>query len=61
MTFAFKFSYCKDSILNEVESQQGKKRAGLSFELSVVCDAQTIHLISLVIMEVYDLMHQFIT
>lgn len=61
MTFAFKLSYCKDSVLDELESHQGKKRAGLSFELSVVCDPQTLHLISLVIVSVGDFIRQYMT
>jgi len=60
MTFAFKLSYCKASIPDEAEFRQGKKRASLSFELSVVCDPQTLHLISLVVIALNDFIRPYV-
>ena len=61
MSFVFKLSYNKGNALTEVESQKGKKQAGLSFELSVVCDPQMSHLISWGIAMVIDLIRQYMT
>ena len=61
MIIAFKLFYCKQGVFGGVESHQEKKRTSLSFELGVVCDSQTIHLISWGIMVVNELVRLYLT
>lgn len=61
MMFKFNVSYCKGSVPNEVEFQKGKQRAGLSFQLSVACDTQVIHLIGWGVSIVWEILHRFMT
>lgn len=61
MSFIFNLSYCKRSVPNEVESRSGEKRADLSFQLGLVCDAQTVYLIGFVSMLAEAVFRYFVT